>query len=261
MGNQIPPISGFILLANILIFLVQYMLKLDLADYFGMHHLDSEFFQPYQLITYMFIHGGLGHLFGNMLAVFIFGSALERLWGPQRFLFFYLATGIGAAGLYLLVNQYEFSLMAADIAAYANAPGPDAFSQLVNTHFGVFYSQLWEFISAYSENPESSTYASQSIKELEAMYTIMLNIPMVGASGAVFAVLVGFAMIYPNVTLMLLIPPMPVKAKYLVGAYLAYEIYALWQNAPNDNIAHLAHLGGAIFGFILLKIWKTKRIQ
>ena len=158
----------------------------------------SEYFAPYQIITHMFMHGSISHLFFNMFAVFMFGPPLENLWGPKRFLFFYLFTGFGALLLHLIVKYIEMEYMGASIFS--------------------------------------------------------ANVPVLGASGAVFGILVGFGMNFPNTKLMLLFPPIPIKAKYFVAGYAVIELFLGLGNF-NTGIAHFAHLGGAIFGFLLLLYW------
>ncbi len=255
MGMPITPMVRFILILNVLVFFITSMLNLDLTQWLAMHHIQAQDFKPFQLFTYMFLHNGLWHIFGNMLGIYIFGSVLERVWGTQRFTFFYIASGIGAALLYVFVNYLEFQGLENEIYLYLNNPKPEHFSAIVSTEFSGIYPKLYDFIEGYMQNPESPQYIKLSKEYLLEMYQQTLNIPMVGASGALFGVLVAFAVLFPNVELMLLFPPIPVKAKYLVLGYLAYEIYALWQNMPTDNIAHLAHLGGAVIGFILVKAW------
>jgi len=159
----------------------------------------SEYFQPYQIVTHMFMHSDLGHLFFNMFALFMFGPPLEMTWGPRRFLFYYLFTGFGALGLHLFVQYLEMS-----------APGTSSF---------------------------------------------LANVPVLGASGAVFGLLLGYGMLFPNNVIQLLIPPIPLKAKYFVIIYAGVELF-LGLSSFNTGIAHFAHLGGALFGFLLILYWR-----
>ena len=173
----------------------------------------SPYFKPIQLVTHMFMHGGLAHIFGNMLALFMFGSALERVWGPQRFLLFYFITGFGAAFLYMLVQ-------AVIVHNFTGSINPSIFH----------------------------------VNEFQKVYQIY-HIPVLGASGAVFGILVAFGMLFPNSEILLLIFPVPIKAKYFVSIYFLYELYEGIANNPGDEVAHFAHVGGAVFGFILVKLW------
>ena len=185
--------------------------------FLGLHYPTSEYFKPFQIITHMFMHGGVAHIFFNMFNLYMFGNILERVWGPKRFLEFYFLTGFGAMLLYTAVQALEIY----NISGSFNPPTP-----IVNS--------------------------SQSL------YSI-INMPIVGASGAVFGLLMGFAMLFPNTELMLMFIPVPVKAKYLIGGMVAYELYTGFVDNPNDHVAHFAHIGGALIGFIIIKIWNRNR--
>lgn len=165
----------------------------------AMFYPTSEYFAPYQIITHMFMHGSLSHLFFNMFAVFMFGPPLETMWGPKRFLYFYLFTGFGALILHMLVKFIELQYLGAD--------------------------------------------------------PLTANVPVLGASGAVFGLLVGFGMNFPNTQLMLLFPPIPIKAKYFVAGYAVIELF-LGLGRFSTGIAHFAHLGGALFGLLLILYWR-----
>lgn len=254
---QLTPVARNLLIVNIVLLIIDSLFRDQLSQWFALYYVGSDHFAPYQFITYMFFHGGLGHLFGNMLALFFFGPWLERTWGPQRFFIFYMATGIGAGLLYGLVQTVEMQMLMADINAYKSNPGPDLFAAFIHDHAGYLYGDLYDFINTYAENPENSYYADQSKNYLDQLYNRFSNIPMVGASGAVFGILLGFGMLFPNTQIFLLFPPIPIKAKYLVGFYGLYEVYALFQNAPGDNVAHLAHVGGMLFAYFFIRKWKN----
>ncbi len=179
--------------------------------------IDAVGFQPVQLISHLFMHGGISHIFFNMYGVFMFGSILERVWGPQRFLLYYFITGFGAVALHMLVQAL--------LVMQATGTVDPSLAQL-NAH-------------------------------PDAMGTYFVN--TVGASGAVFGLLAGFAMLFPNTELMMLFIPFPIKAKYFVGVYVLIELYLGVAMYGGDNVAHFAHLGGALFGFILVKIWNKNR--
>jgi len=159
----------------------------------------SDYFRPFQIVSHMFMHGSISHLFFNMFAVFMFGPPLEATWGPRRFLFYYLLTGFGALGLHILVRYIDL--------ATGGTSG------------------------------------------------LMSNVPMLGASGAVFGILVGYGMLFPNSVIQLLIPPIPLKAKYFVLIYAGIELFLGLGNF-NTGVAHYAHLGGALFGFLLILYWR-----
>ncbi len=255
-GNLTPVVKNLLLL-NIILALVQGFFSIDLIDIGGLRYIHAETFRPYQFFTYMFIHAGFGHIFGNMLALFIFGPWLERTWGAQRFLVFYLVTGIGAGVLYSGINYFETRKVQKDAAYYMVDPNPEKFNQFIVNHW-YLNNDLERMIEQYAANPENPQLREESTYIVERIYEQKANIPMVGASGAVFGILMAFGMLFPNTTLMLLIPPIPIKAKYFVLLYGAYELYAVIQQSPGDNVAHYAHLGGMLFAFILIKVWSKK---
>lgn len=204
--GSIPPVTKNILIINVLCWLAMYVLAgrgLDQVIYKwgALSYVETPFFYPHQFITYMFLHGGFQHMFFNMFAIFMFGRILESVWGPKRFLTYYILTGIGAA-----------------------------LAQII-----IYYLAIHVF-------PE---------------YGIM-PYPMVGASGAVFGVLVAFGMLFPNEKLFIIPFPFPIKAKYFVIGYGVLELALGLSNNPNDNVAHFAHLGGLITGFFIVLFWKKK---
>ena len=220
---MMPTVTKNLIIINVLFYLgtiVAQSYGIDLADYLGLHFFLGKDFNPAQLITYMFMHGGFTHLFFNMFAVWMFGRILEQVWGPKRFLFYYILCGIGA-GIIQEIVQY-ISLLP-DMAA--------GFKQVQLT---------------------TGNYTDIPIQD----YFNLMN--TVGASGAVYAILLGFGMLFPNQQLFIFPLPFPIKAKYFVIGYALIELYSGFANNPNDNVAHFAHLGGMIFGFILIMYWKKK---
>jgi membrane associated rhomboid family serine protease len=214
----------------------------------------------HQIVTHMFMHGGITHLFFNMFALWMFGRVLESVWGPRRFLIFYFVTGLGAAALHTFVNYIEIAPMAKAITAFSNTPSPELFSDFINKyqstikHMGFSSAQLAEFAAQWFDSPSSVAIENEAISFMDRLLAIRMNIPTVGASGAVYGVLLGFGMLFPNTQLMLLFPPIPIKAKYFV---IGYGVIELVQGLalPGSNVAHFAHLGGMIFGYILIKYW------
>jgi membrane associated rhomboid family serine protease len=164
----------------------------------GLFYPTSEFFQPFQIVTHMFMHADISHLFFNMFGLFMFGPPLEASWGSKRFLYYYFFTGFGAMILYMFVKFLEINVFGAPIN---------------------------------------------------------IDIPMVGASGAIFGLLAGFGTMFPNQRIMLLIPPIPMKAKYFVLIYAGIELFA-GVSGFQSGVAHFAHVGGALFGFLLIKYWQ-----
>ncbi|MBL4593302.1 MAG: rhomboid family intramembrane serine protease [Flavobacteriales bacterium] len=231
-----PPVVKNLLIINGLFYLATILLKsqgIDLAEYLGLHYWKSEGFQPYQLVTYMFMHGGFTHVLFNMFAVFMFGKVLEGVWGQKRFLIFYMVTGIGAGLIQMLVAHIRLMPLLADLP-------PEDINMIMTEGYDLLQSgKNWVGIGGTING--------------------LINGVTVGASGAVFGILLAFGMLFPNTELMLLFPPIPIKAKWFVLGYGALELYSGFANNPNDNVAHFAHLGGMLFGFILIQMWKKDR--
>jgi membrane associated rhomboid family serine protease len=230
--NSIPPVVKNLIIVNVLMLVATFILEqsgINLYTYLGLHFPLSEKFRLHQIFTHMFMHGGLTHLFFNMFALYMFGRVLESVWGPKRFLTFYLVTGIGAAVLHSFVNYLEYVSVVSKIS-------PEQVAYVKETGY-----EIWSQGKNFSE-------------PLLGKLNMILNTPTVGASGAVFGILLGFGMLFPNTQLMLLFPPIPIKAKYFVMGYGALELF-LGFSQPGSNVAHFAHLGGMLFGYIMIKYW------
>lgn len=261
-GN-LPPVIKNLLIINILVFLADNILPqvgIDLTRYLALHNVQSPYFKPYQFVTHMFMHGGLTHIFFNMFALVMFGRMLELVWGPKRFLIYYFVTGLGAAALHSAVNYWHLSSMQDAIVAFNNTPSPEFFMSYIREYLPNATAMVNDFISTFSSDPNNSAHLRDAAGIMEKVYEIHLNIPTVGASGAVFGVLLAFGMLFPNTQLMLLFPPIPIRAKYLVIIYGAVELFAAVLPQQGDNVAHFAHLGGMIFGFFLIKYWNSRGI-
>lgn len=256
MFARLTPVVKNLLLINIALLLIPSFMNLELAKYFGLRYIFAESFQPFQFITYMFLHAGFGHLLGNMFALFIFGPMLERYWGAKKFFIFYMVTGVGAGILYGVVNFIEMQQLESAAEQYIENPNYEGFVSFVQENANYAYRQWYDFIDAYGENPSKQEYIDGSIQRVKEVVRFQGNVPLIGASGAVFGILFAFGFLFPNTELFLLFPPIPIKAKYLVTFYGLYELYAGIQNVPGDNVAHYAHLGGMLIAFILLKIWQ-----
>lgn len=231
IGN-IPPVVKNLIIINVLMLLATYVVSMrgvDLNSVLGLHFFLSPAFRPYQLVTHIFMHGGLMHLFFNMFALWMFGRILEGVWGPKRFFIYYFVTGLGAAALHLFVNFIEYQSLVSKMS-------PEQVEMVMQQ--GV---SLWQQGKNFSD-------------PLMGQLNLLMNIPTVGASGAVYGVLLGFGMLFPNTQLMFLFPPIPVKAKYVVIGYGLLELY-LGFSRPGSNVAHFAHLGGMLFGYLLIRYW------
>ncbi|GAA4320487.1 rhomboid family intramembrane serine protease [Mucilaginibacter gynuensis] len=217
---NIPPVIKNLLIINIIFFIATYTLPgLELTARLSAFYPLAPLFKAWQPITYMFMHGSLGHIFFNMLALVMFGSTIERVLGLKRFVEFYFITGLGALALHMAVQAIELH---AAIGSFSIA------------------------------NVDPTAMLSQDAVQTA---TDIYRTPILGASGAVFGVLLAFAYLFPNTELLILFIPVPVKAKYVVAGYMAIELFSGFGRFQNDSVAHFAHIGGALFGFILLKIW------
>ncbi|PVY43218.1 rhomboid family protein [Pontibacter virosus] len=255
---NITPMVRNLLIINVVVFILQANGVFDYRS-FALHHFGSDYFQPVQIFTHMFLHGGWAHLFSNMFSLFIFGPLLERFWGPQRFLSFYLITGLGASMLYSGVRAYELNTIENEAVQYIESPTPAGFYNFMESHYAGGYEK--RFAIEYQRNPDNEGYIAESKKAVTAVFNQAFNMPMLGASGAVFGILMAFGMLFPNLELFLLFLPVPIKAKYFVLLYGGYELYAGFNRVPGDNVAHFAHLGGMLFAYILIKMWQRNDYQ
>jgi membrane associated rhomboid family serine protease len=224
--SELPEVVKNLLILNGLFFLATVSLSnlgIDLVKILGLHQFQSTDFRPHQLITHLFMHGNFTHLFFNMFALWMFGKILENVWGSKRFLIYYMITGIGAASIHLLISQYQ-------IISISN--------------------QIPEMVNLAIEGRYNPSIP------ISKKLTQLIITPTVGASGAVFGLLLAFGMLFPNALLYLYFA-IPIKAKYFVIGYGLIELYAGISNNPADNVAHFAHLGGMIFGYFLIKYWKN----
>jgi membrane associated rhomboid family serine protease len=229
-----PPVVKNLIFINIIMLLAYYavgsVFDINLNSTLGLYFPLSEQFKPIQIITHMFLHGGVWHLVFNMFALYMFGQVLEQVWGPKRFLIYYFVCGLGAVVIHESVIAFQYFHL-------ANMLSPENLQLVLN-----------EGTAAYNKG---LGFGNQTMDSLE----ILLNTPTVGASGAIFGVLLAFGVLFPNTQLMLLFPPIPIKAKYFVMIYGGIELY-LAITQPGASIAHAAHLGGMLFGYILIRYWR-----
>ena len=253
---NLTPVVRTLLLINVGLFFVK-ATGIDLIRMFGLYSVLSPAFAPHQFVTYMFLHADFGHIFSNMLGLFFFGPMLEQVWGSKRFTIFYFITGIGAGLLFSGINYFEASQLRDAVVAFQSNPNPTSLELFLSDR-GLL-SQGDNFLRVFEENPTDPSYIRGSVQLVNSYYEQQLAVPMVGASGAIFGILMAFGLLFPNTELMLLFPPIPIKAKYLVMFYGAYELYSGVYRAQADNVAHFAHIGGMLFAFILVKYWGKQR--
>lgn len=274
MNFRLTPAVKNLLLINLGVYVlavfIYYQYHLDINNYLGLHSFFSDQFRAYQFVSYMFMHGfispngslSFGHVFYNMLALFIFGPLLESRWGSKRFIFFYLFTGIGAGLAYWAVNAYEVYQLKEAVSYYIHHPSPGEFAKLVKGFNRELYRdwlQNVKMIEFFDEHPENlEAIAWTKTKALE-IYEVSTWFSMVGASGAVYGILMGAGLLFPNTEVVPLFIPIPIKIKFIVIAFGIMELYYQIKDAPNDNVAHFAHLAGMAFAYILIRYWNRRR--
>jgi len=237
--RQLPPVTKNLLIINALIWVVINIAspryETLIMQYGALHYFSSSDFVPSQIFTYMFMHEGLSHLFFNMFALFMFGGIIERTLGSSKFLFYYVSCGIGAA----LIQEGVFALI---INHHASLLDPLTVSNIANDGADVLRNGM--------------NYLDPNLGHLN----LMINVPTLGASGAIYGILLAFGFIYPRQPIFLLFIPVPIQARWMVIGYGVIELLQAMNNNPADNVAHLAHLGGMIFGLLMLLYWRRKGI-
>ena len=242
-------------------------MQIDLVDLLGLHYFAASEFAPYQFISYMFMHGNFSHIFFNMFALWMFGSVLEQVWGPKKFLLYYIVTGIGAALVHYLVFYFQVTPVLAGIDAFLATPDVANLQQFVTSHSFNLRNGTPELSQAFQvfernfnilQQDQGNMQAMQeSINFVSAYREHFLNLPVVvGASGAIYGLLLAFGMLFPN-SLIYLYFFIPMKAKWFVIIFGIIELVSGFYD-QGSNVAHFAHLGGMLFGFFLIIYWKKK---
>ncbi len=242
INTNTPPAVKNIIIINCLFFLASIALPkfagIDVVNLLGLHYFEAEAFNPVQLLTYMFLHdtSGLTHIFFNMFGLWMFGRGIEETLGTKRFLIFYFVTGVGAA----LVQEATWAISLSQIN--------DAFNQYINT-------KDISLLTPYFQNLDANTYIP--VSQVLQLKALILNKPVtIGASGCIFGLLIAFAMLFPKAEIFLLFIPIPIKAPVFVAIYAVAELF-MGIAGTGDGVAHYAHLGGMLFGLILLLIWRN----
>ena len=250
--RNITPVVKNLLIINILFYVAQWTFP-SLMHNLELYPFSSYFFKPWQLATHFFMHSpySIGHIFFNMFALVIFGTQLERVWGAKRFLIYYFICAFGAALLHQVVLQIEISnlkdLISDNDWSVISQSGHNIYKDLVDL-------QIREILHY------KNTYGIDLNRNNNIIPLVMkTNTAMIGASGAVFGLLAAFGYLFPNTELMLLFPPIPIKAKYFVIGYAIIELYLGMSNNPGDNVAHFAHLGGAAIGILIVLYWQNNK--
>lgn len=258
--RRLTPIVKNLLLANVIVFAVKYFFGFGkLNEILGLYYFASPTFYPFQFLTYMFAHGGLGHIFFNMLGLFFLGPLLEQFWGSKKFLVFYLTCGLGAGLIYNGIAFTQLKPMENAMTSYEYNPNPDEFYRYITQYYTFRNASVHNLYENYYDHPNNISLEQKTKSVVREVYNLKLGIPMVGASGAIYGLLMAIALLFPNTQFMLLFPPIPIKAKYLALILGGIALYSGFSDNPGDNVAHFAHLGGMVFAFILIKIWQKDR--
>lgn len=261
----LPPVVKNLLIINGLMYLATVVLtdslNINMVKIFGLSYFTSDNFRFWQLFTHIFMHGSFMHLFSNMFALWMFGAIIENYLGSKRFLSYYILTGIGAAIIHMFVLHYEMSAQNRVFDNFFEKPTPEYFEKVLYKYKdSAPPDQFQVFTKEFFKSPDDPLLVQQAVEIVNKYKATFVHtdIVTVGASGAVFGVLLAFGMLFPN-TLILIWFIFPLRAKYLVILYGLFELYSGAANHPGDNIAHFAHLGGMLIGYILLKAWKIRR--
>ena len=246
-----------LIIINVIVFIAPQLLQLDFSNILALHFPKNEHFGFWQYVTHMFMHGGFGHILFNMYGLWAFGTPLEQMWGKKRFVFFYFSAGIGAGIIYTLVNYYQFNGVYEQLINSGISSG-----ELIKI-FNFNGQTVGEFLdyanTILSNNSNISTYPSLIDDLLKA--NSFYNTEAVGASGAVYGVLVAFGMYFKDAKLALLFFPVPIAAKYFIPIIIAFDLFFGMTKYSIGNIAHFAHVGGALIGFIIAWYWKKNQFK
>lgn len=259
MFRNITPVVKNILILTIGIYFITSFFMPNLKTFFALYYIQSPKFFPTQFLSYMFMHADGWHLFSNMFGLFIFGPLLEQFLGPKKLLALWMICGVGSGLLYSGYTAFRMHQLDEKITQFYEDPSPDQFNLFISENRHYFNPAIYDLVDAFSRNPDDAALVQRAKDNIVGVRDLLANIPMVGASGALFGVLIAFGMLFPNTQLFLLFPPMPVKAKYLVLFYGLYTVYSVINNNPMDNVAHFAHLSGLLIGAAMIYYWKKSR--
>ncbi|MFL2591563.1 MAG: rhomboid family intramembrane serine protease [Flavobacteriaceae bacterium] len=231
-----------LLIINGIFFLATSLYGNYLYKLFALHYYQNPLFQIWQPLTHMFLHGNFNHILFNMIGLWMFGSPLEQLWGKNKFIFFYISSGLGAAALQLIYSSYDFNSI---------------FEILLNNGFNSD-----EIINTIKTNRYNTNWLSYISENQLSHLNESFNLSMVGASGALYGIIVAFAFLFPNVSLFLIFIPIPIKAKFFVPILIAGDLFFGVSNSFSIGpIAHFAHVGGALTGLAMMIYWKKNQFN
>ena len=239
MGRLTEAIKHLIII-NVILFIVPQFLNLDLSQFFALYFPENEHFGFWQYFTHIFMHGSFMHIAFNMYALWAFGTPLEQMWGRNKFVFFYFSAGLGAGAIYTLVNYYQFN---------------GFYEELLSS--GLSASNIQNILETGRYNENIITLTNREMSEFYSLY----HTPAVGASGAVYGILVAFGMMFPDAKLALIFFPVPIAAKYFIPVMLLGDLFFGVTKYSVGNVAHFAHIGGALIGFVIVWYWRQNQFR
>ncbi len=240
MNNKLTDAIKHLIIINVILFVAPQLLKLDFTNILALHYPKNDHFGIWQYATHMFMHGSFSHILFNMYGLWAFGTPLEQMWGKNKFIFFYFSAGIGAGLIYTLANYYQFN---------------GIYEQLLN--FGLSANDIQNILNIGSYNDSRILLSNEEMIKFYSLY----HTPAVGASGAVYGVLVAFGLYFKDAKLALLFFPVPIAAKYFIPFIILGDLFFGMTKYSIGNIAHFAHVGGALIGFLIAWYWKKNQFK
>ena len=238
--NRLTDAIKHLIIINVIVFVAPQLLKLDFTNILALHFPKNENFGLWQYVTHMFMHGSFAHILFNMYGLWAFGTPLEQMWGKNKFIFFYFSAGLGAGIIYTLVNYYQFNSI---------------YEQIAN--LGLSASEINNILTSGQYNNQLITLPSETMNKFYSLY----HTPAVGASGAVYGVLVAFGMYFKDAKLALIFFPVPIAAKYFIPVMILGDLFFGMTKYSIGNVAHFAHVGGALIGFLIAWYWKNNQFK
>ena len=238
--NRLTDAIKHLIIINVIVFVAPQLLKLDFTNILALHFPKNEHFGLWQYVTHMFMHGSFTHILFNMYGLWAFGTPLEQMWGKNKFIFFYFSAGLGAGIIYTLVNYYQFNSI---------------YEQIAN--LGLSASEINNILTSGQYNNQLITLPSETMNKFYSLY----HTPAVGASGAVYGVLVAFGMYFKDAKLALIFFPVPIAAKYFIPLMILGDLFFGMTKYSIGNVAHFAHVGGALIGFLIAWYWKNNQFK
>lgn len=240
--NRFTDAIKHLIIINVIVFVAPQLLQLDFTNMLALHFPKNENFGFWQYVTHLFMHGSFAHILFNMYGLWAFGTPLEQMWGKKKFLFFYFSAGLGAGVIYTLVNFYQFN---------------GIFELFINA--GLSDSEVLSILKSGSTNDARviNAVTQEQFNKITSLY----NTPAVGASGAVYGVLVAFGLYFKDAKLALIFFPVPIAAKYFIPVMILGDLFFGMTKYSVGNIAHFAHIGGALIGFVIAYYWKRNQFK